>query len=309
MKCLEKAFKTYILLYFEMIFAVRLGWNLAEFQQGALSSMADGMPSWRRLLNRALDLCESKGNYIVTIGSIASLTSIMMASMVHLRMLQLVAGVVYFGYNITRRPPLVSAAYWNLVFFAINAFMLLRLMLERRPETFSEAELDIFERHFLSSGLSPRQFKKLLSIAAWRTVPQNEVVVRQGEPIDELKILYRGKLRSVMNGSEVEIIEGGSTNAILGLCTFLMRVYDTNYTTPDSAINESLPDATSSAESSSATAYPVSNARPASGEPQASAEAKNSNSKDCAEKVASPRSSSSLFKNHTSSATTGSDTL
>lgn len=206
----------------------RLGWNLSEFQEGALSSMSRQIPSWRKALNRFVELCEVKGNYIVTVGSIASLTSIMMASMVHLRMLQLIAGVLYFGYNITRRPPLVSAAYWNLVFFAINAFMLLRLMLERRPETFSDAELDVFERHFLSSGLSPRQFKKLLSIATWKSVPEGEVLVHQGKYVDQLIVLYRGKLTVLINGSEVETLEGGDANAIIGLRTFLTRVYDAN---------------------------------------------------------------------------------
>lgn len=96
------------------------------------------MPAWRRLLARVLAICEEKGNYVVTIGSLASLTSIMMANMAYFRMLQLVSGSLYFTYNMTRRPPLMSAAYWNLVFFTINVLMLLRLFFETRPETFSE---------------------------------------------------------------------------------------------------------------------------------------------------------------------------
>lgn len=188
---------------------------------------------------------------MVTIGSLASLTSIMMASMMHLRMMQLVSGTLYFTYNITRRPALVSAAYWNLVFFAINSIMLLRLFLETRPETFTEDELDIFERHFLNTGLSPRQFKRLLTAAHWRHVTRGEVLVRQGEEVKELTIVHRGTLSVLLNGSEVELLEGGDKNAVIGLKTFLMRLDEVRFQGKGAAI---LPqNSTNSSAPSSAT--------------------------------------------------------
>lgn len=213
----------------------RLGWSEEEYSQGFSASRIRQVPAWRRLLARVLAICEEKGNYVVTIGSLASLTSIMMANMAYFRMLQLVSGSLYFTYNMTRRPPLMSAAYWNLVFFTINVLMLLRLFFETRPETFSENELDVFERHFLNTGLSPRQFKRLLSSATWRHVARGEVLVKQGGEVKELMVVCKGAVSVLMNDSEVEVLEGGDRNAIVGLKTFLSRL-DAGRVSPGRAV-------------------------------------------------------------------------
>ncbi|PFH34537.1 hypothetical protein BESB_065700 [Besnoitia besnoiti] len=173
---------------------------------------------------RVGEWCFQNGNVLITTGSVLSLTGTVMADMRLLRGFNLLAGVCFFSYNCSRRPPVRDAATWNIVFFSLNFFMLYRYLTEHNEVGFTNEELDVFEKYFLPAGLSPRRFRTLLTIGQWETLPAGTEITRPGDPVTTLVFVVRGRVDVFQHGDLLERYDGGDRHPVIGLEAFLSYV-------------------------------------------------------------------------------------
>jgi len=104
---------------------------------------------------------------------------------------------------------------WNSIFIIINAYQLWILYRDSRF-SYSAEERDIFVRIFHS--LSPTTFRKLLSIAQWKDIPQDTILTKEGDTVENLYLIYQG-LTVVIVGEH--IVAHCAENNFIGEMSFL----------------------------------------------------------------------------------------
>ena len=108
-------------------------------------------------------------------------------------------GIVY-GYLIPSGP-LWLVIFWLILFLAINVGRLIHLILERRGVSFSEEERELYRTVF--HRFAPVDFLKLIRLGAWRSAGPGEHLTRQGEALEDLKLIYNGEVAIERDGAEV----------------------------------------------------------------------------------------------------------
>lgn len=113
--------------------------------------------------------------------------------------------------------PLYEPIAWCSLFTAVNLVQIGRLIVERRPVFLGEDDLRIYNTVFRS--LSPREFMKLLSIAEHKKARENEVLLKQHAPVDQLILMSRGKGRVEVDGRHVAEVSPGQFAGEMGFLT------------------------------------------------------------------------------------------
>ncbi len=108
-------------------------------------------------------------------------------------------GIVY-GYLIPSGP-LWLVIFWLILFLVINVGRIIHLMLERRGVSFSEEERELYRTVF--HRFAPVDFLKLIRLGAWRSAAPEEHLTRQGEALEDLKLIYNGEVVIERDGAEV----------------------------------------------------------------------------------------------------------
>ncbi|CAE7315752.1 unnamed protein product, partial [Symbiodinium microadriaticum] len=87
-------------------------------------------------------------------------------------------------------------------------------------------EEDIYARHFLRSGMRPRQFKRLADNARTVEFQDGEILHREGEPFPStVRLLYKGSVRIMTNNEEIFIVDSAKPICFLG-DTHLLEMAD-----------------------------------------------------------------------------------
>ena len=151
------------------------------------------------LFSRILHILKSLdfGTVVMNIGSIVSLTGFMMSDVLHLRLLSICGSMCGMTYNLTRSPPQINAVGWSLVFASTNVFKTIQLLVERRTPSLSQEEYQLYQQHFELMGVTPRQFKKLVSPqnCTWKSYKKGDVIVKPGEPLGKVILIHHGEAR------------------------------------------------------------------------------------------------------------------
>lgn len=135
------------------------------------------------------------------------LASFLVRDILWLRVLSVLGGGLFLASFCLPAPPLWDAIAWNLVFFAINAAQIARLVLERRPVRLSEDEHAL--RELVFRRLSPREVRALAAGATFRDAAGGEQLVRRGEPLPALFVVLAGSLDVMAGGARVATLGAG----------------------------------------------------------------------------------------------------
>ncbi|MBT7771925.1 MAG: cyclic nucleotide-binding domain-containing protein, partial [Rhodospirillales bacterium] len=65
---------------------------------------------------------------------------------------------------------------------------------------------------------SPVEFMKLMRLASWKEIPEDNFIAKEGEEFESLKLLYNGEVKIVIDGKEVARARDG---AMIGEISFL----------------------------------------------------------------------------------------
>ncbi len=152
--------------------------------------------------------------YLIHAANIVLLLSYSVRDILWLRILSIVAGALFIPYFLHQG--LYEPIAWNGVFVAINGFHVWRLVLQRRPVQLSEREQRLYQLVFRS--LRPHEFVKLLDLATWRDCAAHETLVEQGTRLDEMMLIYSGRVGVDVDGERVTELDAGS---FIGEMSFL----------------------------------------------------------------------------------------
>ncbi len=144
-----------------------------------------------------------------------------LAYMVHdmfwLRTIAIVAATSTLPYYYFKPAPLYTAMLWQGAFILINAVNLVLLILNRRQVLLTEEEKKLHALVFRS--LTHREMRKLLSIAVWENAPAGHALIRRGERLDRLFLIYSGMADVTVDGREVARLRDGQFAGEMSLVT------------------------------------------------------------------------------------------
>ena len=168
---------------------------------------------------------------VLNFGSVCTLVGFTRQDVLELRALSMTGSICSVCYFALSRPALAPMA-WSSLFAATNAVKIARILDERKGRVvLTEHEEDIYEEHFLSHGLTPKQFAKLLSCAEVIDAKKGDQIVRAGERIDKVYLVVQGQTRASFLGRRVTAassapgnqvaLRGGDAGAWIGETAFL----------------------------------------------------------------------------------------
>tara|TARA_B110000091_G_C13667618_1_gene412352 strand:- start:156 stop:911 length:756 start_codon:yes stop_codon:yes gene_type:complete len=137
--------------------------------------------------------------------------------MLVLRAISVASGLIGLFYNyLLPMGPLWIPIIWISLFMVINGSRIIGLYSEQRSVSFSEDEKELYETTFRE--FSPVEFMKLMRLANWKEIPQNDFLANEGEVIESLKLLFNGEVIIEKDGKEIARARDG---AMIGEMSFL----------------------------------------------------------------------------------------
>jgi hypothetical protein len=145
--------------------------------------------------------------------------SFLMRDILLLHMFAAASGVLGLTYNyFIPEGPLWLVLFWLAIFTLINLTRIIMLTIEKSTIQFSEDERDLYQTLFRK--FSPLEFLKLMRLAEWRIAAEGEVLAREDEPVDSLKLIYNGAATVSRDGAELARLRDGN---FIGEVTFLQN--------------------------------------------------------------------------------------
>lgn len=124
--------------------------------------------------------------------------SFMVKDVLWLRSLSITASCFSFIYNyFGPSEPMWVAISWNSFFVSLNLYHISKILAERKEIVLSEKEETIYQCHFKS--LSKKDFYQLISHAKWIKKSQGEVLINEGQIVEQMELIYKGKVGIFLN--------------------------------------------------------------------------------------------------------------
>ncbi len=162
---------------------------------------------------------------------IAIAASFLVKDILWLRAVSILASILAIIFNyFVDAGPIWLVIGWSIVFILINSYNIILLLQERRGVTFSPEEQEMYETVF--QGFSPVEFMKLLRIGQWREVDVEQVLVKQGQNVDEILFIYDGRADVFNNDQKINQLKDGAFIGEMELARDRPAVATVKSTTP-----------------------------------------------------------------------------
>ena len=140
------------------------------------------------------------------IGGFATIAAYSTTDQLKLRCLFAVGGITgSILPNLYRKPRLIIPVFWSVIFLTINGARIYELMMERKPITFNDEDLKIYEQTFYGF-LTPAQFDKLMKIGVVQEFQPGFELKKEGQPSQDLILILEGAVDLQKLGSSVSTI-------------------------------------------------------------------------------------------------------
>ena len=180
---------------------------------------------------RAIDFLKLNGPVLLlNFGSLCTLAGFTRTDVLELRLGNLIGnccGMTYFMIN-----RLVPPFSWAAVFGLTNAYNI-HLILEERSDkvTMTKDEQSLYEEHFLTHGVTPKQFRMILDKSEVVHVPKDQIIVRANQQLDSVYLVVSGRTEASILGRHLTYAsslpgnnvrqKGGDSGAWIGEIQFL----------------------------------------------------------------------------------------
>ncbi len=145
--------------------------------------------------------------------------SFLVSNIFWLRVLAIFASFASIAYNyFVPADPLWISIQWNILFITTNSFRIFMLLWDKRRVDLQEHEKFIHENFF--EGLSSGELKRLVNKGYLRTSIPNELLIKQGEEVSSLIMIYKGSVKVLYNG---ELIKELGQGRFVGEMSFLTK--------------------------------------------------------------------------------------
>ena len=142
-----------------------------------------------------------KLDYLIDISSLLTVASFSVRAMLPLRLLAVASQLIAVPYFVLQPTPLWTPVGWTSLFIAINAFHIVRILLERRPIELTGDARNLYDLSF--AGFSPNEFQKLLGIGEWRDASKGDVILQQGAAIKQISVPISGRVAASLDDQAV----------------------------------------------------------------------------------------------------------
>lgn len=122
---------------------------------------------------------------------------------------------IIFNYN-AAAAPLWTPIRWNLFFISLNLFHISKIFLANKKIVLREKEREIYQWFF--KDLSLVEFHKLIKSGSFKNLHPGEKVIKEGEVVDHLFLIYSGSIDILKNDTKVGNLKDGQ---FLGEMSFL----------------------------------------------------------------------------------------
>jgi CRP-like cAMP-binding protein len=119
------------------------------------------------------------------------LLSFLARDILWLRMLSILAGLLFIAFYLALAQPIWSGTAWNVLFICINIGHIARIVRERRPIQLSQAELRLQRLGFAS--LAPQDLRRLVGCGEWVEHPPETLLITQGQSNCRLMVITKGR--------------------------------------------------------------------------------------------------------------------
>ena len=126
----------------------------------------------------------------ITIANLIYLASYAVRDILWLRVLTVVGAALLIPFYLLQPLPLVTAIAWNIVFIIINAYWIVRLIVERRPVHLAPDEQHLRELSFPS--LTAREAQNLFAMGRWDDIIPGASLVEHDKTEDKTSVILRG---------------------------------------------------------------------------------------------------------------------
>ncbi len=155
----------------------------------------------------------------ITIANVLYLASYSVHDILWLRILTVIAAALLIPYYMLQPVPLTAAIGWNAVFIAINAYWIVRLILERRPVHLTSEEARLRELSFPS--LTPGEARDLFATGVWDDVAPGASLVEHDKKDNRFSVILRGLTDVIYRKAKVAELGEGQFVGGVDLCADL----------------------------------------------------------------------------------------
>lgn len=155
----------------------------------------------------------------IHVANVLYLASYSVRDILWLRILTVVAALCLLPYYFScSENPLWEAIAWNGLFIGVNVFQIFLLMKERWPVALQGLERQVYDDIF--HDLTPGAFVRLLKLGEWRDRKEGDVLVKDGDVVDEMLLLCEGAAAVRKEDREFARLEAGQ---FVGEMSFLTK--------------------------------------------------------------------------------------
>jgi len=171
---------------------------------------------------------------VLNFGSVCTLVGFTKSDVLELRAYSMTGSLSSVAYFLLSSPIRWAPIAWSSLFATVNGVKIYKILYERNAQVvLTEHEQDIFVEHFMPSGLTPKQFELLVRKASTLKVKKGDLIVKQGDPLNEIYLVVKGKTRAQYMGRRLTAVSsapghrekkvGGDAGAWIGEMTFLEK--------------------------------------------------------------------------------------
>lgn len=149
-----------------------------------------------------------RADYFIHAANVVLLLAYSVRDILWLRVLALTSSLIAIPYFLLQPVPLWAPLGWTAVFAGVNLVQSSRLLLERRPVKLTTEEEQV--RQLVFPQLPPRKVLEVLNIGRWTTSESGEQLIKQGQSIESISLLVRGKVRVTLRQRFLDYLVAGN---------------------------------------------------------------------------------------------------
>jgi hypothetical protein len=168
---------------------------------------------------RAKDyVMKDPGYVLLHLGTATGLVGFSMSDPLPLRLCSVASSLSSITYVLTRPTvPSLAPVYWGCCFLTINTYKILQLWNERQYIEMNDTEEEIYVKHFMKSGMRPKQFKRLINAAKKREFEDGQILHREGAKMPpNVMLLIRGVVKIMTNNEILFTVDADKPACFLG---------------------------------------------------------------------------------------------
>lgn len=184
------------------MFQLRFNWSCPE-TRGSVFTFSKGFS----LVELTLESALSPGGLVGHISYILLITSMLMRSMLWLRLFVIAYAVVSIVYGAVWLKDPVSV-FWETVLILVNVVQIFREWMREHRARFSAEERQFVETRF--QGLSNAEARQLLNLGVWVDGAPGTQLTTEGEPVEHVAYVAEGVFDIFHGGAKVGVCRAGN---------------------------------------------------------------------------------------------------